>query len=445
MRATRPIFLRLTLLLLLLVCSASMLVYWNRLPRALHAANIRTGLPNAKPLTDLYPRWYGTREVLLHHRDPYGVEVSREIQIAYYGRALDPSVAGDRLDQERFAYPLYVIFLMLPTVPMEFDTVRVAAWWFLAAVTAAGLWSWLRFLRIQLSVIAAVAIFTLALSSLPVLQGLSLLQLGLLVAGLIAGAAACAANGRFFLAGTLLAIATIKPQMAVLPIAWFAMWTLGAWRQRKSLLWGFGATLTILIVASEFLLPGWLIRYPKALVAYSDYTNATAFLGKVLPSVALWVVSVVAVLGVGLFCWKVRREAADSVWFAIALALVLTLTVTIVPTVNASFNHVLLFPAVLLGIRHWRELARGSRLNRFALYAICGCGFLPWALALVVVVVQPDLRNGWYLIMWSAPFYFSFALPIAALVFLILLCRAVASNSTGHLEGRRLSAVGDGQ
>src|SRR5258708_11510239 len=181
MRATRPFFLRLTLLLLLLVCSASMLVYWNRLPGALHAANVRTGLPNAKPLTDLYPRWYGTRELLLYHRDPYGVEVSREIQIAYYGRALDPSVAADRLDQERFAYPLYVIFLMLPTVPMEFDTVRVVVWWFLAAVTAAELWCWLRFLRIQLSVIAGAAVFALALTSLPVLQGLRLLPLGLLV------------------------------------------------------------------------------------------------------------------------------------------------------------------------------------------------------------------------------------------------------------------------
>src|SRR6266567_8446700 len=138
MRATRPIFLRLTLLLLLLVCSASMLVYWNRLPRALHAANIRTGLPNAKPLTDLYPRWYGTRELSLHRRDPYGVEVSREIQIAYYGRALNPSLPADRLDQERFAYPLYVIFLMLPTVFMGFDTVRIVAWWFLAAVAATG-------------------------------------------------------------------------------------------------------------------------------------------------------------------------------------------------------------------------------------------------------------------------------------------------------------------
>src|SRR5258708_27485496 len=181
MRATRPFFLRLTLMFLLVGCPAGMLVYWNRLPDALHAANVRTGLPNAKPLTDLYPRWYGTREFLLHHRDTYGVEVSGEIQIAYYGRALDPSVAGDRLDQERFAYPLYVIFLMLPTVPMEFDTVRVAAFCFLAAVTTAGLWCWLRFLRIQMSVIAGVAIFALALTSLPVLQGLRLLPLGLLV------------------------------------------------------------------------------------------------------------------------------------------------------------------------------------------------------------------------------------------------------------------------
>jgi hypothetical protein len=427
------------LLLLLVLGSASMWIYWNRLPDALHAANVRTGLPNAKPLTDLYPRWYGTREFLLHHRDPYGVEVSREIQIAYYGRALDPSAAGDRLDQERFAYPLYVIFLMLPTVPLEFDAVRIVAFWFLAAVTATGLWCWLRFLRMQLSVIPSIAVFALALTSLPVLQGLSLLQLGLLVAGLIAAAAACAAKGRFLLAGTLLAMATIKPQMAMLPIAWFAMWTVGTWRRRKSLLWGFGATLTILIVASEFLLPGWLIRYPKALVAYSRYTNATAFLGKVLPSAGLWAVSIIAVLGVGLLCWRVRREPADSVWFAIALAFVLALTVTVVPTVNAAFNQVLLLPAFLLGIRHWRSLWRGNRLRRLALYAIAGCGFLPWALALAVVVLQPHLGNGRYLAMWSAPLYSSFALPIAALCLLILLCRAVAGDD---LEGARFATVG---
>jgi hypothetical protein len=442
MRPTRPLFIRLTLLMLLLVCSASMWIYWKRVPGALHAANVRTGLLNAKPLTDLYPRWYGTRELVLHHRDPYGVEVSQGIQIAYYGRALNPSVPGDRLDQQRFAYPLYVIFLMLPTVPMEFDTVRIVAWWFLAAVAATGVGLWLRFLRLQLSLMAGVAVFAVALTSLPMMQGLSLLQLGLVVAGLIAGAAACVANGRFFLAGTLLAMATIKPQMAVLPIGWFFIWAFGAWRQRKALVWGFGAMLTGLIVASEFFLPGWLIRYPQALVAYSEYTNATAFLCTVLPSSWCRVVSIVAVLGVGAFCWKVRREPADSVWFAIALAFVLALTVTVVPTVNASFNQVLLLPVFLLGVRHARELGRGSRLSRLAVCAIWGCVFLPWVMAFAVVVAQPDLRNGRYLEMWTAPLYSSFALPVAALGLLILLSRAVASNSTGRIEGAGLAAGG---
>ena len=31
-------------------------------------------------LSDLYPRWLGARELLLHHRDPYSPEVTREIQ-----------------------------------------------------------------------------------------------------------------------------------------------------------------------------------------------------------------------------------------------------------------------------------------------------------------------------------------------------------------------------
>jgi len=429
MQAIRRLLVRLILPVMLLACCASMCVYWSRVPGALHAANVLTGLPGAKPLTDLYPRWYGTRELSLHRRDPYGVEVSREIQIAYYGRALNPSLPADRLDQERFAYPLYVIFLMLPTVFMGFDTVRIVAWWFLAAVAATGVWFWLQFLRIQLSVIGEVAVFAIALTSVPMMQGLSLLQLGLLVASLIAAASACAVSERLFLAGTLLAIATIKPQMCVLPIGWFALWVFGEWRQRKSMLAGFGAMLTLLIAASEFFLPGWPLRYPQALAAYSQYTNAKAFLGGVLPSGLIWLVSIIAVFSVGWLCWRVRREPADSVWFAIALAFVLTLTVTVVPTVNAAFNQVLLLPAVLLTIRYWNVFRRGSTLTRLALYAAGGCGFLPWGLAFAVVVARPDPQSIWYLTMWSAPIFCSFALPVVTLGFLILLSRTLATQS----------------
>src|SRR6185503_7567647 len=67
-------------------------------------------------LSDLYPRWLGSRELLLHHRDPYSPEVTREIQAGYYGRELDPGRMDDPRfnepkDQQGFAYPLHVIFL----------------------------------------------------------------------------------------------------------------------------------------------------------------------------------------------------------------------------------------------------------------------------------------------------------------------------------------------
>jgi hypothetical protein len=330
---------------------------------------------------------------------------------------------------------------MLPTVTMGFETVRTVAWWFLAVVTAAGVWCWLQFLRIQLSVIAWLAVCSLALTSIPVLQGLSLLQLGLLGASLIAGAAACAASGRIFLAGSLLAVATVKPQMCILALAWFALWVLGDWQRRKSFLMGFGATLALLVVASGFFLPSWLLHYPAALVAYSQYTNPRAFLAGVLPPALYWATSTVAVIGVGWFCWRQRREPADSVWFAIALALVLSLTVTVIPTVNASFNHVLLLPVVLLGIRYWREIVGRNRLSRMAALGLCGCAILPWVLALGVLLARPDPPNGWYLAMWSAPIFSSFALPILAFGFLILLVRALAINSTETSKGAPLSAA----
>ncbi len=54
--------------------------------------------------SDFYPRWLGARELLLHHRNPYSPEVTRDIQIGYYGRPLDPSRPGDPKDQMAFAY-----------------------------------------------------------------------------------------------------------------------------------------------------------------------------------------------------------------------------------------------------------------------------------------------------------------------------------------------------
>src|SRR5277367_1106863 len=80
---------------------------------------------------DLYPRWLGARELLLHHRDPYSSEVTQEIQAGYYGRALDPTRPGDPKDQQAFAYPVYVVFLVAPTVGLSFSAVQEVFSWFL--------------------------------------------------------------------------------------------------------------------------------------------------------------------------------------------------------------------------------------------------------------------------------------------------------------------------
>src|SRR4029077_330737 len=76
---------------------------------------------------DLYPRWLGTRELLLRRANPYGPEVSREIQIAFYGHpvAQDNLEPGHKVvDEQRFVYPLYVVFLMAPTVYSDFADVQ---------------------------------------------------------------------------------------------------------------------------------------------------------------------------------------------------------------------------------------------------------------------------------------------------------------------------------
>src|SRR5208282_5248088 len=113
----------LLLLFFALLCSADMWLYWVRVNDPAHSSQASLSLLlKPRVLTDLYPSWYGSRELLLHHRDPYSAEVSRELEIAYYGKVLDPSVPGERQDQQRFAYPLYFVFFIAPLAWMSFQT-----------------------------------------------------------------------------------------------------------------------------------------------------------------------------------------------------------------------------------------------------------------------------------------------------------------------------------
>src|SRR5436853_1822180 len=132
-------------------------------------------------LSDLYPRWLGARELLLHHRDPYTREMTHEIQVGYYGRPLDPSRPDDPKDQQAFAYPLYVVLLLGPTVRLSFPTVQIGFRWLLVTMTIASVPFWLRTLRWRPSPVTIATWIVVTLGSFPFIQGLNLQQLSLLV------------------------------------------------------------------------------------------------------------------------------------------------------------------------------------------------------------------------------------------------------------------------
>jgi Glycosyltransferase family 87 len=423
------------LALLVLVCSASMCLYWSRITNAVHASSASSPVLKPKVLTDLYPIWYATRELLIHHRDPYGANVSRELQIAYYGKELDPSRPEERLNQQRFAYPLYFVFFVAPLALVQFHTAQIIVWWLLAAGAALSVVLWLRFLRLRLSLFSLAILFTLVLTSIPVLQNLSILQPFLLPACFIAGAAVAVSSERLFLAGALLGLATVKPQVCLLLLAWFVLWTCSDWKRRRSLLSGFTITLFALTLASTLVQPRWLILYPSVLKAYAEYTKAKSFLGVVLLPSFVWPATILALVAVADFCWRARRQAGDSTAFAIALSLVLILTVSIIPSMDQPFNHVLLLPAVLLVIRHWRELRQGNALTRTAIFVFCLSALLPWPLAMLAVANPFSPHRDWLLKMWSVPLAASMALPFAAFGALILLGKARPLQSASKSAG----------
>ncbi len=413
---------------LIFLCCGNMWLYWSRLPRA--AANLLHPTETIRPksLSDLYPRWYGTRELLLHHRNPYGIEVSNEIQVAFYGKVLDSSIPNEPRDQQRFAYPLYVVLLMAPTVYADFHTVRVIFTGVLRAAVVLSIFFWMRAFRLRLSMAALAALTALTLSSIPVMQGIDILQLGLLVSCFIAGASLLLIKGNLFPAGTVLALATIKPQMCVLPILWFALWAFSDWQRRRALVAGFASTLATLLLISEILLPGWLLHYPEALRAYAEYTRATSPIQSLFPGLLSWLIAVSIIFAASFFCWRARHEPATSTAFAIALSFALTLTVIILPTTLASFNHVLILPVVFLVLLRWKDLWSANFLSRFACIIFLSLGSLPWVLALIPDFAPGSMTNSWFV--WSAPLFSSLALPFAGLGFVIMLSRNEQARET---------------
>jgi len=400
------------LVLAAIVCAAGMWLYVQRVLVMYQIADAaRTGLPRGN-LSDLYPRWLGARELLLHGQDPYSPAVTREIQAGYYGRSLDPANPKDPKDQQAFAYPVYVVFYLAPTVHLPFAVVQKAFFWLLVAVTIVLVPLCLRILRWPLAYPERVSVVALAMGSLAIVQGLKLQQITLLVAALIAGAIALLVADHAIPAGILLGLATIKPQLVCVLLLWLAIWTLGDWKRRYRWAVSFLATVAILTAASELALPHWISRFWHAMHDYLNYTEGVPLLHKMLPNPWDWLTEASAAATSALVCWKNRRQGARTPAFAATACLVLGVTLLLVPS-YALYNQVLLLPAILLVARERQMLWQRSRISRVLLTAAAILLLWQWLSAVILATLSFVLVPGVVEKAWAVPAWATPALPLA--------------------------------
>jgi hypothetical protein len=376
-------------------------------------------------LSDLYPRWLGARELLLHHRDPYSPEVTRVIQVGYYGRALDPRNPGDPKDQQAFAYPVYVVFLVAPTIGFPFSEVQEVFRWFLVVLTASTVPMWLRAFRWRPPLLGTVSLMVLTLGFFPVVQGLKLQQLTLLVSGLIAGCIVLLAGGHLLLAGILLGLATIKPQLVLPLVVWMMLWAGSEWRQRQNFFWGFGSTMGLLLAGAYLVLPSWMGSFWAALRAYREYTGRPESVLATVSTPVLGAIFTVAVLiGLAAAAWRARRSRADTPAFAIVSSLVLVVTVVVIP-MTALYNQALLLPGVFLLSRNLSFFRTKAVFTRAACILAGVVFFWPWLAALALTAAVFVLPAAEVQRVWSMPLWSSMMSPVVVLLLLAPLASTV--------------------
>ncbi len=360
-------------------------------------------------------RWLGARELLLHGRDPYSPEVTREIQQGYYGRVLDPNLPSDPRDQQGFAYPLYVVFLLAPTVRLPFSVVQAGFRWLLFLLTIASVPIWLEAVGQRASRLTVVIWAVFVLGSFPAVQGIKLQQLTLLVCALLAGAFMAMARGHLVPAGVLLALSTIKPQLVIIALVWLLAWTLADWRSRRSLFRSFALTILLLLGASNFILPGWISRFREAAADYLRYTGGgKSLLDVLLTAVPGKIAAGCVLLGLGVFCWRVLHVPAGSKQFGAALSTVLAATLIVIPS-YAPYNQLLLLPSLMYLTQELRFPLPWNKVANVLVLVTAICLSWPWvtsAMLDVALLIYPAARVQKA---WSVPLFSSLLIPLAVL------------------------------
>jgi hypothetical protein len=408
--------------LVLAACALISISFWRWAKHILVPAYTLQIVASGRPTgnnSDLYPRWLGARELLLRGRDPYSAEVTREIQTGFYGRPLNAHNPSDPKAQESFVYPLYVVFLLAPTVGLPFATVVTISRWLLLVAIALSFSLWACAVGMHSDRIYLLAGVLLALGSYPAFEEYSQQNLTALVIFFLAAAAASIVSNRLVLGGFLLALATVKPDIAGPLILRFLIWALSGWKDRNRLIGSFAVTMTALLAGAEMLSPHWLGRFAAALREYPSYGSDPSILQLFLPPFLARALEALLLVIVIVICWRWRTARPTSFEFGAALAWVTSATLVLLPK-QAAYNQLLLMPALFVLVARLDSVPAPGLLPRALMKAAFTCQIWQWLSATVLCLIALIVPVEKLRAVAEAPLYTLLALPLTTFLAIFL-------------------------
>ena len=326
---------------------------------------------------DFYPRWRGAQLFWQDGIDPYSQAATEAIQRDMYGR-----LAYESEDQVLFVYPFYVVFFIRPLINTEYSWVQ-AIWLVLvlfslmaAVVLTLKLFEW----KMPPWLLAIALIWSVIFynSTRTIILG----QFAGLIYLWIVGTLLSLKYEKDILAGILLALTTIKPQMSYLLIPALLIWGVG---QKRWRFLGSSCISMLLLMGISFLYePSWLFNFIDQVINYPGYT----FTGS-----PLWVLTgvyfpqlgkpveylMIGSLLVYLF-WNWRwlpKLRADSNHFLFILGLTLIVTNMIVVR-TATTNYIIMFVPLFMILHIFSQ--RAKRGNLWIALFFVGSILFTWAL-----------------------------------------------------------------
>ncbi len=336
-------------------------------------------------MNDFLSRWEASRTFWQDGASPYSDEATTNIHDMIYGRP-----ATDDEDQGLFAYPMYTVFFVGPVVGLPYAWASAVWLVVLEVCLIAGLYLLLATIRWRPSVLMQAVLVGFTLLNYYAFRGLILGQLSHIVFMLTALTLWALSRERDGLAGVVLALSTIKPQMGFLLVPFLLLWGLRAGRWR--FVGRFIGMFALMMGASFALQPDWFGAWIEQVQAYPTYTRDGSpvwILFEFYLGWTPWVGYVVRALFVAWLLWAwypvlIQRDDSRLLW-----AVAVTLAVTHTAGPRTATPHFTVFLLVLLVML--QRFARRRQLIWNALL-LTGLFLIPWV-HFITTIIPPNLEN----------------------------------------------------